>query len=50
VRHQVLVARAHGADLALDALEQLLLGVAPGDAVLEGLGKGGGLGIVGKGR
>ena len=29
VGDQVLVARAHGADLALDALEQLLLGVAP---------------------
>ena len=49
VRHQVLVALAHRADLGVDALEQRLLGVAPGDAVGKRLRKGRGLGIVGEG-
>src|SRR4051812_35816079 len=34
---EVLVARAHGRDLAIDAIEQQLLGVAPRDALGIGL-------------
>ncbi|MPM34715.1 hypothetical protein SDC9_81302 [bioreactor metagenome] len=48
VRHQVIVACAHGRNLGVDLLEQRLLGIAPGDAV--GIGAAHGLGLLGRGK